>query len=44
MALLHRSISLVDGEDLDIDPNELAIPGFPNPVNLQLTNPYEDMS
>lgn len=35
---------VVDGEDLDIDPNELAIPGFPNPVNLQLTNPYEDMS
>lgn len=35
---------VVDGEDLDIDSNELAIPGFPNPVNLQLTNPYEDMS
>ena len=35
---------VVDGEDLSINTNEVAIPGFPNPVSLQLANPYEDMS
>ncbi len=35
---------VVDGEDLSINTSEVAIPGFPNPVSLQLANPYEDMS
>jgi acetoacetyl-[acyl-carrier protein] synthase len=35
---------VVDGEDLTFNDREISIPGFPNPVDLQLPNPYEDMN
>ena len=35
---------VVDGEDLEIDDSKISIPGFPNPVDLNIANPYEDMS
>ena len=35
---------VVDGQDLSMDDKHIAIPGFPNPVDLNLPNPYEDMS
>ena len=35
---------VLDGDDLEISPEQMRIPGFQNPVSLQLENPYEDMS
>jgi acetoacetyl-[acyl-carrier protein] synthase len=35
---------VVDGQDLGLDDRHISIPGFPNPVDLNLANPYEDMS
>ncbi len=35
---------VVDGADLRIDDRKISIPGFPNPVDLSIANPYEDMS
>ena len=35
---------VVDGQDLGLDDRHISIPGFPNPVDLNITNPYEDMS
>ena len=35
---------VVDGEDLEIDDSKISIPGFPNPVDLNIASPYEDMS
>ena len=35
---------VVDGQDLSMDDKHIAIPGFPNPVDLNLANPYKDMS
>ena len=35
---------VVDGQDLELDDRHISIPGFPNPVDLNITNPYEDMS
>ena len=35
---------VVDGTDLNISTSALSIPGFMNPVDLQLSNPYEDMT
>ena len=35
---------VVDGEDLEIDDSKISIPGFPHPVDLNIANPYEDMS
>ena len=35
---------VVDGQDLGLDDRHISIPGFPNPVDLNITNPSEDMS
>lgn len=35
---------VVDGESLALGPLEIGIPGFPNPVDLNLENPYSDMT
>ncbi len=35
---------VVDGQDLELDDRHISIPGFPNPVDLNIANPYEDMS
>ena len=35
---------VVDGQDLGLDDRHISIPGFPNPVDLNIINPYEDMS
>ena len=35
---------VVDGQDLELDDRHISIPGFPNPVDLNIINPYEDMS
>ncbi len=35
---------VLDGEDLTLNPDELGVPGFANPVNLALDNPYGDMN
>lgn len=35
---------VVDGAELQLDGAHLRIPGFTNTVNLQLDNPYEDMT
>jgi acetoacetyl-[acyl-carrier protein] synthase len=35
---------VVNGQELGMDDKHIAIPGFPNPVDLNLANPYEDMS
>jgi acetoacetyl-[acyl-carrier protein] synthase len=32
------------GEDLDINSNRIVVPGFGHPVNLDLDNPYKDMT
>lgn len=35
---------VLDGEDLDINSNRIVVPGFGHPVNLDLDNPYKDMT
>jgi len=35
---------VLQGDDLEFAPDHLGIPGFPQPVDLNLANPYEDMS
>ena len=35
---------VLDGEDLDLSPAALGVPGFAHKVNLDLDNPYGDMS
>ncbi|HCD26856.1 MAG TPA: hypothetical protein DER02_05025 [Gammaproteobacteria bacterium] len=35
---------VVDGSDLSVDPQSIKIPGFPNPVRLDMENPYSDMT
>ena len=35
---------VIDGEDLDINSNRIVVPGFGHPVNLDLDNPYKDMT
>ena len=35
---------VLTGEDLTMSTHSLGIPGFANAVDLQLTNPYDDMS
>lgn len=35
---------VIDGEDLGLSQNALGIPGFTQAVDLDLPNPYEDMS
>jgi 3-oxoacyl-(acyl-carrier-protein) synthase len=35
---------VIDGEDLDINSNRIVVPGFGHPVNLDLDNPYNDMT
>ena len=35
---------VLDGPDLDIDAHRIDIPGFEAPVDLDLANPWEDMS
>jgi acetoacetyl-[acyl-carrier protein] synthase len=36
--------SVVESEDLAISPSEIRIPGFGHAVDLDLVNPYEDMT
>ena len=35
---------VIDGEVLDINSNRIVVPGFGHPVNLDLDNPYKDMT
>ena len=35
---------VLDGEDISISPTEIQIPGFANSANLDLKNPWNDMT
>ena len=35
---------VVDGDQLELHPDYLRVPGFPNPIALDLANPFDDMS
>ena len=34
---------VIQGEELELTPNSIQIPGFPNQVSLDIENPYTDM-
>ena len=48
VVISHRSTSwgesVVESDDLTIDAGEIRIPGFGKSVDLNLANPYEDMT
>jgi acetoacetyl-[acyl-carrier protein] synthase len=35
---------VLSGEDLDLSEDAIAVPGFAQPINLKLANPYGDMT
>ena len=43
-AIYQFGEGVVDGEDLTISADEIRIPGFGQPVRLDLDNPWEDMT
>ena len=43
-AIYQFGEGVVDGEDLTISADEIRIPGFGQPVRLDLDNPWSDMT
>lgn len=42
-AIYQFGEGVIDGSDLQIDSNSITVPGFGQPVRLDITNPYADM-
>lgn len=40
----HFGENVIDGDDVAIDANSLRVPGWDQPVNLNVTNPFDDLS
>ena len=36
--------NVLEGKDLEISEHEIKLPGYRNSVNLEIENPFEDMS
>lgn len=43
-AIYQFGEGVLDGSDLQFDANSITIPGFGQPVQLNMPNPYADMS
>jgi hypothetical protein len=35
---------VLNGEDLDVSPDAVKIPGYARSINLNISNPYADMT
>lgn len=42
--IYNFGVGVIEGEALNISGDQISIPGHDNPINLQVDNPYEDMS